>query len=626
MKELKRFGIPLLALLLAGCPVKTNTGSMLISNNSAKFAGTLIGPTNIISNNSAKLISNNSSKYQVLDFVEEELPLKNALLYLGNLKGQHYAKDDGTLFVTSSNEKGQFSFPQGPLGEPVMINAIVENNQRLSGYTFPTEQGKEYKVDISLASTYNAEFFRWKMKDKTNDELKQVKPETLTAITAETNSLLAAKKLGIPDLTMGAAARMCNAYAAAFNKTLSDLWTQVIGTRPIPITTFAGNFMLGSGEKGKLATETKLTIPAGIAQDASGQIFLAMRGEHKIRIVTTDGRLDDYAGKFEGDPSEYVPAPNLGGLQNGILRTEASLPSPMDLDIDEQGNLFWTCFTGNDLADGHFIWMLCRQAGTYYGIPMEQEKVYRLGGGTDGTAGFLNGALANAKFRFPWGLCLDKGGNIYVADRLNNAVRKIARNGGNVSTLVGDPNTWETWTPTPVEQLGDGSNLAAGRLARPFDVAWRENGGTQELFILDGHNNRIRKIVSSDNFATGTLSTLAGGSWGHQDGPLATAKFALPAGTATEPNVAETGLSLSNNRLFVTELANQTVRMIDLDAGTVSTIAGGGWNDRDGLASDARLLDVSYPYMLPNGPYKGSVLLSESSNHAVRRINTQWGF
>ncbi|MGE5708413.1 MAG: hypothetical protein ACM3YO_08770 [Bacteroidota bacterium] len=442
---MKRIGIPLLALLLAGCPVKTNTGSMLISNNSAKFSGTLIGPTNIISNNSAKLISNNSSKYQVLDFVEEELPLKNALLYLGNLKGQHYAKDDGTLFVTSSNEKGQFSFPQGPLGEPVMINAIVENNQRLSGYTFPTEQGKEYKVDISLASTYNAEFFRWKMKEKTNDQLKGVKPETLTAITAETNALLAAKKLGIPDLTMGAAVRMCNAYAAAFNKTLSDLWTEVIGARPIPITTFAGNFMLGSGEKGKLATETKLTTPAGIAQDASGQIFLAMRGEHKIRIVTTDGRLDDYAGKFEGDPSEYVPAPTGSDLAalaaGGILRTDASLPSPMDLDIDEQGNLFWTCYTGNDLNNAHFIWMLCRQAGTYYGISMEQEKIYRLGGGSDGLKGFQNGPLANAKFRHPWGICLDKSGNLYVADRVNNAVRKIARDGGNVSTLVGDPAT-----------------------------------------------------------------------------------------------------------------------------------------------------------------------------------------
>ncbi|MGE5708412.1 MAG: hypothetical protein ACM3YO_08765 [Bacteroidota bacterium] len=168
--------------------------------------------------------------------------------------------------------------------------------------------------------------------------------------------------------------------------------------------------------------------------------------------------------------------------------------------------------------------------------------------------------------------------------------------------------------------------MAAGRLSRPFDVAWRENGGNQELYILDGHNNRIRKLVSSDNFASGTLSTLAGGSWGYQDGPLASAKFALPAGTANEPNVAETGLSLRDNRLFVTELANQTVRMIDLNAGTVSTLAGGGWNDRDGLASDARLLDVSYPYVLPYGPYKGSVLLSESSNQAVRRINTQWGF
>ncbi|HBN10192.1 MAG TPA: hypothetical protein DD435_16645 [Cyanobacteria bacterium UBA8530] len=637
LKSCQKVALLFLAFSLTGCKVVQNTPvAGIISNNSAKFSGSVVGPASIISNNSAKIISNNSAKYRIESGEFTESPFASALLYLATLDGQHYADESGKNFITSSDTKGQYAFEKGPVGS-VMVNAVLENNQRLSGYVYAVG-GKENVVDISLATTYNAEFFRWMMRGKSAQEVGQVKPATLAAITAETNLLLKGKKLGIPDLTMGAAASMCNAYAASFTKGLSDLWTEVIKKRPITLTTFAGNYLLGSGESGVAANETKITYPAGLAQDAQGNTFLAMFGEHKIRQVGPDGKLVDYAGKFAGDPSEYVPSPDLPGLLNGISRTEASLPNPLDLDIDSVGNLVWTAYTGNDLQNAHFIFVLCRQSGRYYGMDMVADKVYRLGGGNDGLDGFQNvadGNVLNAKFAFPWGICLDESNNIFVADRRNNCVRKIERTTGNVSTVIGDPtDAANKVDPVETAKLGDGGDMKSALLARPFDVIWRKNGSDGELYVLDAFNNRVRKVVSSDSFSTGIVTTLVGGmdKWGFQDGELATAKVALPvgdsAGTPASLNVCQNGFAIDrdNNRLYVSDFSNKRVRMIDLVGNTIATVAGGGTNERDGLALDAKLIDLSYVYVVPSGEYKGSVLVSDRYNNVVRRINSQWGF
>jgi NHL repeat len=69
--------------------------------------------------------------------------------------------------------------------------------------------------------------------------------------------------------------------------------------------TIAGNGVIGAGGDGGSAIAAQLFLPSGVAVDAQGNIYIADSNNHKIRIVTADGRIDTFAGNgtagAEGD-------------------------------------------------------------------------------------------------------------------------------------------------------------------------------------------------------------------------------------------------------------------------------------------------------------------------------------
>jgi len=211
--------------------------------------------------------------------------------------------------------------------------------------------------------------------------------------------------------------------------------------------------------------------------------------------------------------------------------------------------------------------------------------------GSTRTSGSDNGTGSAARFNNPEYIAF-LGGFLYVSDNGNHTIRKIEASTGTVTTLAGSAGT----------SGSDNGQGSAARFNSPTGIACE--GGF--IYVADSGNDTIRRIDPS----TAEVTTIAGsaGISGSADGTGAEARFDLPCGMAA-----------GRDCLYVTEVNNRTVRMIDLHSGVhVSTIAGkaaSSAGSEDGTGSAAR-------FNTPSGvAYDGSFLyVVDYDNCGIRRI------
>src|SRR5205814_1507614 len=137
-------------------------------------------------------------------------------------------------------------------------------------------------------------------------------------------------------------------------------------------------------------------------------------------------------------------------------------------------------------------------------------------------------------------------GNAYVADALNNTIRKVTA-AGLVTTLAGLAGTIGT---------ADGTGSAA-RFYNPTAVAVDISG---TIYVADTDNHTIRKVTPA-----GVVTTLAGlaGGFGTADGTGSAAQFKYPYGVAAD----------NAGNVYVADALNNTIRKVT-PAGVVTTLAG----------------------------------------------------
>ncbi|MDW8122913.1 MAG: hypothetical protein RMK62_11435, partial [Armatimonadota bacterium] len=227
--------------------------------------------------------------------------------------------------------------------------------------------------------------------------------------------------------------------------------------------------------------------------------------------------------------------------------------------------------------------------------------------------GYLNGPVSQALFSPVPGMHCDAGGNLYLADHYNHAIRRISRDGW-VSTVAGVPG------------IGLGDTDGSGNVAKfkhPTDVDATPDGRT--LFIADFLNHKIRIAVLTgpdpSDPANWTVSTIAGtGAVGKDDGSGTTATFYHPASVA----------AVGSTTVFVTESVGNRIRVlrhlggsltsasnwnVSLVAGDDSAASGASGTD-DGTGSDAR-------FHVPRGiavDRAGVLYVADSNNNRIRRI------
>ncbi len=236
-------------------------------------------------------------------------------------------------------------------------------------------------------------------------------------------------------------------------------------------------------------------------------------------------------------------------------------------------------------ADGINLYVADTGSSTIRKIVISTGEVTTLAG-LAGIEGSTDGIGSSARFGEPWGLTTD-GTNLYVADTLNQSIRKVVISTGEVTTLAGSA-------------IGPGCSNGIGSAARFYNPGSLTTDGTS-VYVMDMCAN-LRKIAIS----TGEVTTLAGSSsHGYADGIGTAASFSGGSVTTDGTNI------------YVSENENNTIRKVVISTAEVTTLAGsaGVAGSTDGIGSAARF----------NGPWNittdgTNLYVSDMLNQTVRKI------
>ncbi len=336
------------------------------------------------------------------------------------------------------------------------------------------------------------------------------------------------------------------------------------------ITTIAGNGTQGYNGDGISATSGELNGPQGMALDASGNIYIADLQNNRIRkIDISTGLISTIAGTGTG-----------GYNGDGISATSADISSPSALSFDNAGNLYFSDRANDRVRK----------------INMSTGIISTVAG--TGTGGYNGDGIAatSAELNFPNEVSFDASGNLYIADWLNNRVRKVDMSTGLISTVVG--------TGTGGYN-GDGIAATSAEINSPCGINFDAAG---DMYVVEYGGMRIRKINT-----TGTISTVVGtGTGGYNgDGIIATsAKLDGPA-----------YISFDNaGDMFIGDAINQRVREVSSSTGLISTFAGngtGGFNG-DGIAATSAELDL--PFFVYFDTLRCCLYIADYANYRIRKI------
>ncbi|MFA6054869.1 MAG: PKD domain-containing protein [Thermodesulfovibrionales bacterium] len=331
------------------------------------------------------------------------------------------------------------------------------------------------------------------------------------------------------------------------------------------ITMVAGNGNAGYSGDGSLAVQASLNDPYGIAVDSSGNIYIADRGNNRIRKVDTSGIISTVAGNG-----------NAGYSGDGSLAIQASLNGPYGIAIDNSGNIYIADRGNNRIRKVDTSGIITSVAG-------------------NGNAGYSGdgGRATLASLNQPTGVAVDRAGNIYIADKGNNRVRNID-SGGNITTVAGNGIAGYS---------GDVGRAAQATLNQPTGVAVDRFG---KIYIADKGNNLIRRVDNS-----GFIDTIAGnGNAGYSgDGGLAVqASLNAPIGVAVD----------SSGYIYIVDNGNSRIRSVE-PTGIINTVAGNGNAGYSGEEGPAPQASINQPYGV-GVDNAGNIYIADTSNQRIRKV------
>ncbi|MCB4790804.1 MAG: carboxypeptidase regulatory-like domain-containing protein [Elusimicrobia bacterium] len=278
------------------------------------------------------------------------------------------------------------------------------------------------------------------------------------------------------------------------------------------MSTFAGNGTAGYSGDGGPATAAQINYSAGIAVDASGNVYIADTNNYRIRKVNASGIISTFAGTgtsgFSGD---------------GGLAASAQLNTPNGVAVDASGNVY--------IADNTRV----RKVNTS-GIISTIAGNGSVGYSGDG------GPATLAQINHSYGVAVDASGNVYIADSNvgdsnYNRIRKVNAS-GIISTFAGNGT---------LGYSGDGGLAASANLSGADGVAVDASGN---VYIADNWNNRIRKVNT-----LGIISTFAGNGvqgYSGDSGSATSAKLNYPDGVTVD----------TSGNVYIADQYNNRIRKV----------------------------------------------------------------
>jgi hypothetical protein len=222
------------------------------------------------------------------------------------------------------------------------------------------------------------------------------------------------------------------------------------------ISTVAGTGTADFGGDGGSATDAHLNGPRDVVVDSVGNLYIADGNNHRVRKVTADGKISTVAGTGTAD---------FGG--DGGSATDAHLNGPRGVAVDSVGNVYVADHANHRVRKVSADGKISTVAGT----------------GTEGSDGD-GGPAISAQLHNPAGLVVDSTGTLYISEYNGHRVRKVSAD-GKISTVAG--------TGTP-DFGGDGDTAALAQLRNPLGLAV---DCVDALYIADHFNHRVRKIAAA---------------------------------------------------------------------------------------------------------------------------------
>lgn len=347
------------------------------------------------------------------------------------------------------------------------------------------------------------------------------------------------------------------------------------------ISTIIGDYHVNNGAfptMGSVVGPTTSITGAGqfsLAFDSQGNLYFTSFIYHQIFFIKkSDNTIHSFAGN------------QISGFTIG---------SPLGPNFD---NLNYPTGIVIDATDNLYVAEMYNHIIRKINIATGASSVYA---GTPTVFGFSgDGGLAtNAKLYAPMGLAIDKDGNIIFADNNNSVIRKIDKNTGIITTIIGDHNA-VALTGLPGPSLAAGINL-------PMYLAVDPSGN---IFFTNS-SNRVLKA----NIATGNVDYYAGtinGSFqsGATGGQAIATDIWNPRGLACDVN----------GNLYIGEQDGGRLLKVSVSTGIISTIAGKGtatpYEYNEGVAALSATIK-------PNGLIfdVNAVLHFISGDYAIRKLD-----
>lgn len=279
------------------------------------------------------------------------------------------------------------------------------------------------------------------------------------------------------------------------------------------ITTVVGNGNAVYGGDGGAAIYASINGPTGLAFDKDGNLYIADKGNSRVRKIDANGIITTVAGNGNGDSS-------LSG--DGGLATASRIGYPESIAIDEVGNLFIANYgsdyynnnanpsirkvdingkistiLNNGSSNGSNNPITIDTAGNLYYVYSTSIYKRKTNGETIILAGSssqyysntndgISSLSMNLYYSFIRGLSIDKLGNIYFTENNYQTIRKVGTNGV-INYFVGRSG-YSYWGNN-----SDGNYALNVRLNNPYATAFDAAGN---LYFSEEGTNRVRKVAA----------------------------------------------------------------------------------------------------------------------------------
>ncbi|MGA3264707.1 MAG: Ig-like domain repeat protein, partial [Terracidiphilus sp.] len=308
---------------------------------------------------------------------------------------------------------------------------------------------------------------------------------------------------------------------------------------PGNLTPVAGKFKVFEPpiNNGGPATLGVLNQPSSMVLDGAGNMYIADTNNHMIRMVCAGANSGIIAGTAAACTNAGIITTIVGtgytGETNGPAAS-ATLDTPWGVALDGAGNLYIADTNNNAIrmvtaSTG----IVTTVAGNGSGCPGQTDIYYD---GCPATSAILNQ---------PRGVTIDRSGNIFIADSIDNLIRRVDAITGIITTVAGNG---------AGGYLGDKGAAGAAELNLPFAVAFDSSGN---MYIPDSLNNVVRLVTAVGGVISGsdTITTFAGTGTANYTGdgtPATSATLDAPSGVVVDPA----------GNVFISDTQNNAIRKV----------------------------------------------------------------